>query len=261
MLNPRWKKIAVVLVAFAAVLFLISFYFPAEYQICGADEYTHAKNCTPYHLGVYVLFWVGRQIDAHNGLFTAIATVIIAFFTCALSRSSRDQGDLTRQSIELGRQEFIATHRPKIIVRFIEGPFVATGGSPQSISITVANIGVNKATILEWGADLARRKGTDWVTPGLEAGPKIIVPPIVLISGERHTFVVSAKIPYTDSQLFTDVFNDAADSADREELCVVGVIRYADESAIVRETGFFRVYDPASKYFIPSKNPGEEYQD
>jgi hypothetical protein len=173
---------------------------------------------------------------------------------------AQDAASAAHQSVDLARQQFITTHRPKIIVRFIQGPFVETDGGPQIIWVTVANIGVNKAKILEWGADLARRRGKNWVTPGLDAGPKTIAP-ILLISGQRHVFKVLAKIPYTDAQIFADAFDDHANATEREELCALGAIRYADENNIVRETGFFRVYHPASETFVPSENTGEEYQD
>jgi hypothetical protein len=111
----------------------------------------------------------GRFMDGHGVGLTAIASFIIAAFTATLWVATRQQADLTRQ-------EFIATHRPKVIVRFIQGPFVEIEDGPQFIWVTVCNVGVNKATILEWGADLARRKGTNWTPPGLAASPKAIVP-------------------------------------------------------------------------------------
>jgi hypothetical protein len=206
------------------------------------------------------LYAIIGWIRDSNNLIVAVSSFIIAVFTVVLAWVSYYQSRLIRKSIDLSKSEFIATHRPKIIIRFIQGPFVETNDGPQTIWVTVANIGVNKATIIEWGADLARRKGNDWMTPGLDARPKIIAP-VVLISGERHTFVVMGKTPYDDNQIFADTFNDLADSADKVELCAVGVIRYADESNIVRETGFFRVYHPASEIFVPSKNTGEEYED
>jgi hypothetical protein len=188
---------------------------------------------------------------------TAVSTSIIAAFTVVLVGVSYSQSRLIRKSIELTKSEFIATHRPRIIVRLVQGPFVEADAKPQFVWVTIANIGVTKATVLEWGADLARRKGRNWITPGLDAGPKVI-DPIVLVSGRRHSFTVAAKIPYDDAQIFSDVFDDLADSADKAELCAVGVIRYADESNIVRETGFFRVYHTASETLshprIPERN-------
>jgi hypothetical protein len=188
----------------------------------------------------------GRFMDGHGVGLTAIASFIIAAFTATLWIATRQQADLTRQ-------EFISTHRPKVIVRFIQGPFVETG--PQFIWVTVCNVGVNKATIVEWGCDFVRRDAETklWLPP-FDASPKPISPVVTLISGQRHVFIVSAKKDYGEAQI-------AVDAWDAEELCALGIIRYADENSIVRETGFFRVYDPKSKAFIPSQNSEEEYQD
>src|SRR5260370_37679247 len=89
------------------------------------------------------------------------------------------------------RQEFISTHRPKVIVRFIDGPFVQDG--PQFMCVVVCNVGVNKATILEWGSDLARRNADTKkrVPPGLDFAAKPIVP-ISLLSRQRHGCTVNA---------------------------------------------------------------------
>jgi hypothetical protein len=93
----------------------------------------------------------------------------------------------------------------------------------------------------------------NWVIPGLDASPKTI-PTITLISGQRHTFTITAKTPDT----FDEKFSDACGN---QQLCAVGAVRYTDGNGIARETGFFRVYDNSSKSFAASKNNEEEYQD
>lgn len=183
---------------------------------------------------------------------TAAATVAIAGFTIILAIVGYTQAKLTRAALELARGDFISTHRPRIIVRIIQGPFRRRDDN-QFVWINIVNIGPTTAIIRELGFDLARRKGKLWCIPGADGAPKQI-DPIKLISGERHTFEVSAKAAYTEAEIF-------ADALDIEEICAFGAIRYGDENGIVRETGFFRIYDPKSEKFIPSKDPGEEYQD
>ena len=58
---------------------------------------------------------------------------------------------------------------------------------------------------------------------------------IILKSGERYSFKVIAKSPYTESELFEDV-------QETHLLCAVGGVRYADSQGLVRETGFHRVF-------------------
>ena len=185
---------------------------------------------------------------------TALATIAIGIFNWTLWRATTKQGRLTAEAIELTRKEFIATHRPRVIVRFIQGPFDDAESHHQYIWVTIANIGVNPATVEAFGCDLARRDHMrQWVIPGLDASPKAI-PPFSLISGQRHPFTVTAKTPYTDKEKL-------ADAQGIQQLCAVGAIRYVDGNGVVRETGFFRTFDTNSKIFVASKNDEVEYQD
>lgn len=200
--------------------------------------------------------------ESHNVLtifrsaefWTAAATIVIAIFTIVLACVTGKQARLTRESIDLARKEFIATHRPRVIVRFIQGPF-EDAESYQFIWVTIVNIGVNPATVEAFGCDLARRNSVtlQWGISALDASPKTISP-VTLISGQRHTFEITAENPDT----FDEKFSDACGN---QQLCAVGIIRYIDGNGIARETGFFRIYDNGSKSFVASKNNEEEYQD
>ncbi|KAB2942537.1 MAG: hypothetical protein K8F92_02480 [Hyphomicrobium sp.] len=182
---------------------------------------------------------------------TAISTGVIAAFTIVLAVATISQGWLTRASLRLTRQQFIATHRPRVIVRFVQGPFLED--KHQHAFITFANVGSSPATIVELGADLARRRPNgDWL-PGISAAPKPIEP-IVLKSGERYVHAVRAQLPYGEAEMF-------ADAAEDIETCVVGAIRYRDDNHIVRETGFCRVRTTTTKRFTVSSDAEQEYQD
>jgi hypothetical protein len=110
----------------------------------------------------------------------------------ALEASSRranhptTQARLTTDALNLARQEFVANHRPRVILRYIQGPFENEEGH-QFVWVTFVNIGANTATIEAFGADLAKRWADtdDWASPGLDAEPKEISP-IVLACGQRH---------------------------------------------------------------------------
>ena len=55
----------------------------------------------------------GKFLDDHNGSVSAAATAVIALLTLMLVIVTNRQARLTRASIDLARQEFAATHRPK----------------------------------------------------------------------------------------------------------------------------------------------------
>lgn len=200
------------------------------------------------------LFWKfvdGLQV--YNGAVTAAATVLIAAFTVILARVSRKQASLTRESIDLARQEFIATHRPRLIVRFIQGPFYDDEGV-EFAWVTFANVGDTTATIYEVGSDLARRnkRSGEWRPPGIDASPKPI-DPVTLDSGDRYVIKVTAKKPISD----IDIFGDAMDTY---ELCALGAVRYRDRNNLTRETAFFRISGDR-KSFKMSGDQVDEYQD
>jgi hypothetical protein len=189
-------------------------------------------------------------IDPNN--LTAISTLAIALFTIVLAAVGYGQARLIRKSIDLGRQEFIATHRPRIIVRFVQGPF-DDGQEPEFVWVTVANVGETPATIIAMGHDLARRKGrNNWLPPGVAAALRDISPS-VLESGDRLTIKVSAQNVTDDAAIAAGVWDDV-------ELCAVGQIRYRDGNGRRLAMAFLRVHDGQGN-FIPSDNPEDEYQD
>jgi hypothetical protein len=201
-------------------------------------------------------------LDKYNGAVTAVATAFIAIFTIVLVFVTGRQARLTTAALNLARQEFVATHRPRVIVRYIQGPFENEEGR-QFCCVTFVNIGANRAIIEAFGADLAKRSGeTDrWVPPGLDAEPKEIAP-IILTCGQRHVFTVTArKVPeaLAVAVAATQIFRE---SVINHQLCAVGVIRYREGNGVSRDTGFFRVLDDGGSSFVLSEHDFEmEYQD
>jgi len=197
-------------------------------------------------------------LDKYNGAVTAVATAFIAIFTIVLVLVTGRQARLTTAALNLARQEFVASHRPRVVLRYIEGPFENEEGR-QFYCVTFVNIGANRAIIEAFGADLAKRSDATvrWVPPCLDAEPKEIAP-IVLTCGQRHVFTVTARIvpeALVAMQIFPEGVSDY-------QLCAVGVIRYRDGNGVSRDTGFFRVLDDEGRSFVLSEYDSEmEYED
>jgi hypothetical protein len=195
-------------------------------------------------------------LEKYNGALTAVATAFIAVFTIVLAVVTGRQARLSRESIDLARQEFIATHRPRVILRCIQGPAYNDEGQ-RFVVVTFVNAGANNAIIEAFGADLALRRDEDdhWEPPGLDASAKS-VEPIVLASGQRHFFRVTAKTRAdTDKAIFQEALGD-------HQLCAVGIVRYKDGNGVARHTGFFRVLADDGEAFVLSPHDAEmEYQD
>jgi hypothetical protein len=89
--------------------FLILLPYGAHCESDNAGNY----YCTAYKIAAAI----GTFVDMHNGAVTALATLAVAAFTFTLWRSTKGMLAATNNSINLARDEFISTHRPKLIVR------------------------------------------------------------------------------------------------------------------------------------------------
>jgi hypothetical protein len=197
-----------------------------------------------------------ETVDERLARYTGWLAVLTAGLVAAsvtqfyfLNRAEKTSQALAR----LAREEFVATHRPRVIVRFLQGPFHDDDGH-EFYWLTLANVGETAATITDIGADLARRniESGIWRIPGLDASPKP-VSPIILESGQRHTVTITANGPVSD----IDLLGDATGTF---ELCAVGCVRYEDGNRRTRETAFFRT-NRGGEGFEASKNKEEEYED
>jgi hypothetical protein len=82
--NHRWMAIAASGAILPCTLFLGSLFVHVYGEICNKNEYTGAKECVQHHIGPFTLLWIVGVADSHNGLVTAIATILVAGFTWTL---------------------------------------------------------------------------------------------------------------------------------------------------------------------------------
>ncbi len=173
-------------------------------------------------------FWmILDTLQAYNGAITAVATIFIGAFTYVLAIVTRKQARLTRESIDLARREFDATHRPRIGVRFFE-----TFSEPTiTLRFTVVNQGETKAKILTIGARIIQ----DVAAPTHVVFDDEAIG-VELESGQADTHRVASQFPNPHHNNWRG-YNLGAPPT----FCV-GRIRYTDSSGIERETGFCRVW-------------------
>jgi hypothetical protein len=141
MLKRQDVPLLVALLAIAFALFLNLAVPSAENpkQPSAQQGRHNSETVIPFEQPEGISFWQ-RTLREPISLFTGV----LALFTIALVGASVWQGRLTQQSIELARQEFIATHRPKLRVRlpFLKAPIV---GQPLKFGFTISNIGDSSA--------------------------------------------------------------------------------------------------------------------
>jgi hypothetical protein len=94
---------------------------------------------------------------------TAAATVAIACFTIVLAGATIIQSKLTRQSINLARQEFISTHRPLLKIKLVT--LTSDANERAAVNFTVINAGQSDAVILGSSVLADFLPATSWPHP------------------------------------------------------------------------------------------------
>jgi hypothetical protein len=232
----RWKSAALIVLAVLFVLYMASLGLPLEYEVCHPNDYTHAKECADYHFGPGIVAAVIAWADIHNGLVTAFATVGIGIFTLTLWNTSRQQGRIAQASIDLARQEFIASHRPKIIVSGFQmqsDPELRIGEKVEFIFVA-RNVGDSPARVIEV-------RSATFVLKEKAPIPSDITFPfkekfaITLVSQEHELFPGNGGSELEGNEPM-EIFGGS------KILLCMGTIVYLDESGTRRETGFCRRY-------------------
>jgi hypothetical protein len=164
---------------------------------------------------------------------TALATVVMAWFTWKLT-----------DSIKLEREEFIATHRPKIKVRafrlHLEG---VTADHKYAVEFIYLNEGETAAHIKEIGTvliigDNIWNYGARKVRFDIEKSTE------KLCAGEQRMQLTNAEFNW--------------DSKDANWF-YVGYIEYQDDRGFNRKTGFCRRWNPGSMSWDLERNEEYEY--
>jgi hypothetical protein len=196
-------------------------------------------------------FWIVIDfLQSYGAAVTAIATVFIAIFTIVLAIVTNRQARLTRKSIDLARDEFLASHRPKIIVHSIE--FRRIPGEEEVARIGASILCFNEGRTLALNVEA---RGEILSTANLEFDVQraLIKTFPEVASGKKLRFEVKSDYPLRDL-------------VHREQqklppMYCVGTVAYIDQNKTRRETGFcfFVVVDAHGERWKSAKSPEHEY--
>lgn len=98
-----WFGVALLAAGFACLL------LPPFGEYCESN-YANKYDCAIYEVTVALAAFV----DAHNGSFIALATIVVAWFTWTLRQSSEKMWKTTSKSVDLAQQEFETTLRARV---------------------------------------------------------------------------------------------------------------------------------------------------
>jgi hypothetical protein len=165
----------------------------------------------------------------------AVATVGLGFATVGLYFTSAQQ-------IKLSRNEFLATHRPLLRVRYFKR-LDAGNTQPPQVGFTVVNVGKTPAYLLGSSVQIAL------------LGQRLPTP--VYINGQdvtgRRRFAPGASDEYQVSS--------AAQKAAFQWLYVYGYLVYSDDAGNTRTTAFCRKWIPSDDRFVGVDDADYEYED
>jgi hypothetical protein len=159
------------------------------------------------------------------------------------------QARLTKSSLDIAREEFISTHRPKIIVYGVD-----FGGSPNvaesqiPVTFRYVNSGVSTAYVTQIGSRVLKLVNKLTLPNDVQFRLAEIPFPVEVKSG-MHGFgiTIDKMAPYSPRALT------------KEWVVCVGYLVYEDDNGTKRQTGFCREYDHASKRWKPVKDDDYEY--
>ncbi len=153
-------------------------------------------------------------------------TELLAGFTFLLFLSTVVQGCLIWRQIRLAREEFIASHRPKLRVRLVR---IAkpTPGNPVTVQFTVANVGDSEALNV-----VAKFTMEIFVTQATKSVAEFDVID-KLAPGEPH------QVEREMSTIFDPHWADVPWSI-AGDIRIHGHVSYTDRNGIGRRTAFYR---------------------
>jgi hypothetical protein len=192
-------------------------------------------------------------LETYNGAVTAVATIFIAVFTIVLARVTGRQARLSREAINLARSEFIATHRPRIVLK--EVSFV-----DSQIHYMLVNTGDTKATVIEsWIFD---ELVFEQAIRPLRSSGHDDLERLTFEGGEvRDLIYRPVNAAYMMTPNLKGIGTDDRPPMIDARVYFTGAILYSDDAGICRRTVFRRQWVDDRKGFVRLVDPDQEYAD
>lgn len=193
-------------------------------------------------------FWSAKLTD----WLLAVLTFFLALFTYQLWKSTEKLWASTKATVELAREEFTATHRPRIVIYEMQTHSGDGSTADGRVHFRYVNVGDTDAFVTSISSVIL------WTDKGLvRAGVEprshnVIRRPIHVPSG-NNGYAIS--IDDVDTIKLIQSGRNGHDTA----YCV-GVVVYRDTNDIERRTGFCRRYDSERERWLKVEDPDYEYE-
>lgn len=193
--------------------------------------------------------------DSFNVFWMWVTKDSISFFTFVLAVVSGGQGFLIFKQISLARDEFNATHRPKLHVRSMLH-FIPEANKVAETTILVTNVGDTPATVVRVEADVGRRdEDRDWIE-GFDLEECPLPQNLVIHPGALTGIDICSNGALSGISI-------AATSIDPNypTLRFLGEISYIDGRGIERHTGFHFYWNSRTERWSRAAADDEQYED
>lgn len=232
------KQTKIWIAAGIGALIAASWLVPVYSDICEKSANTGQKDCTAYHILTVILWHIGEFLNYYGVAITAISTAFIGLFTYTLYKTTAVQAELTRDSINLARQEFTATHRPQIRIKhlWIENQILDDGELVLTLLFT--NIGDVQARLNSLGLTTVVVPGDGDLPPGVD--PQGVQPPIQTPLGLGQTIRINGV---RSGRILSHAECVDLRAGGATRLYCIGHVEYLDtnDPPRIRRTNFCRV--------------------
>jgi hypothetical protein len=195
---------------------------------------------------------------------TAILVLVtfgLAIYTAKLWQTTRQSLDITKESVDLARKEFVSAYRPKLIIRSVTikpqtYPAVPIEeGKPVVVEGVVVNVGNTPTEIVE--SNVTVLVGGPMFHARTPFGPSNNnINGVKLVPGGAYTFWLSSE--QIDFKNASDLYSLAKGE---KVIYFFGFIMYRDDIGNTRRTAYCRRYDPIAERFTIVNDPDYEYTD
>lgn len=248
------------LIAALAPLFLLF----ADYELlilpdavankCSQPDGANKNYCPGYVVAGSLLDGAVIFLKSYSEVLTALSGLAVAGFTFTLWLTTRRMWRTSVQQIKLAREEFVVTHRPRVIVRGMSlfDPTEIRPGVRSKIFIAVVNVGDTRATVREIRARAYFVTDLENINVGQDFHHLDVsgLPP--LLAGQHGEIGLLLDQPLTESDI-------RQLSMHNQRLVVVGFVTYLDDNGSQRMSGFARCLHLRSARFLPLSDPEYEF--
>jgi hypothetical protein len=189
--------------------------------------------------------WITDHATVLSAVISAISTGFIAWFAVSLVKASNQQGRDTSRAVQLAHDAFLATHRPKIIVREVYWDADRQG----AITVMLGNRGDRPARIVEFHTEFDRTDERAIMHGGSHVNEDWII--------ERGAFEATTIPVPENKRLALGAFEEGHLDAVNFQ----GLVIYADDGGTLYRAVFKRTCRKGRRIFCRTGSLEDEYSD